>query len=349
MRALVKDRPGPGLTLTEAPVPEPGPHEVRIRVKKAAICGTDMHIWNWDAWAEKTVPVPMITGHEYMGIVDAIGSEVEEVRVGERVSGEGHIPCGHCRNCLSGRAHICARTVGVGVNRPGAFAEYVVIPEANVRELPESVPDDIAAILDPLGNAVHTALAFDLVGEDVLITGAGPIGLMAAAVCRHAGARHIVVTDLNDERLALSLTMGASRGVRADREDLDQVMRDLGMEEGFDVGLEMSGAAAALENMIHAVIAGAKISLLGLFPGKPEVDLNTAIFKGLHFEGIYGRKMYETWHKMLAMLESGLDVSPVISHRLAFADYAEGFAAIAEGRAAKVVLDLEDERAPRSG
>ncbi|MEE8455753.1 MAG: L-threonine 3-dehydrogenase [Limibaculum sp.] len=340
MRALVKAKSAPGLWLQEVPKPEPGPGEVLIKVHMASICGTDMHIWKWDDWARRTVPVPLVVGHEYVGRIEAVGEGVTEVAPGERVSGEGHLPCGHCRNCLSGRAHICAQTKGVGVNHPGAFADYLVIPEANVRPVPDELPDEIGAILDPLGNAVHTALAFDLVGEDVLITGAGPIGLMAAAVCRHAGARHIVVTDLNDERLALAVGMGATRGVRADRENLDDVMRDLGMKEGFDVGLEMSGAAPALDAMIHAVICGAKVALLGLFGEKPEVDLNTAIFKGLTFEGIYGRLMYETWHKMLAMLESGLDVSPVISHRLAFEDFAAGFEAIAAGHACKVVLDL---------
>lgn len=340
MRALVKAKSAPGLWLQEVPKPAPGPGEVLIKVHMASICGTDMHIWKWDDWARRTVPVPLVVGHEYVGRIEAVGADVTEVAPGERVSGEGHLPCGHCRNCLSGRAHICAQTKGVGVNHPGAFADYLVIPEANVRPVPDELPDEIGAILDPLGNAVHTALAFDLVGEDVLITGAGPIGLMAAAVCRHAGARHIVVTDLNDERLALAVGMGATRGVRADRENLDDVMRDLGMKEGFDVGLEMSGAAPALDAMIHAVICGAKVALLGLFGEKPEVDLNTAIFKGITFEGIYGRLMYETWHKMLAMLESGLDVSPVISHRLAFEDFAAGFEAIAEGHACKVVLDL---------
>ena len=340
MRALVKAEAAPGLWMQDVPKPVPGPGDVLIKVHMASICGTDMHIWKWDDWAQKTVPVPLVIGHEYVGAVEAVGADVVEVKPGDRVSGEGHLPCGHCRNCLSGRAHICAKTKGVGVNHPGAFADYLVIPEANVRPVPDEIPDEIGAILDPLGNAVHTALAFDLVGEDVLITGAGPIGLMAAAVCRHAGARFIVVTDLNDERLALAESMGATRGVRADRENLDDVMHDLGMKEGFDVGLEMSGAGPALDMMIHGVICGAKVALLGLFGGKPEVDLNTAIFKGITFEGIYGRKMYETWHKMLAMLESGLDVSPVISHRLPFEDFAQGFEAVAEGHACKVVLDL---------
>jgi threonine 3-dehydrogenase len=340
MRALVKAEAAPGLWLQDVPKPQPGPGDVLIKVHMASICGTDMHIWKWDDWAQKTVPVPLVVGHEFVGRVEAVGADVVEVKPGDRVSGEGHLPCGHCRNCLSGRAHICAKTRGVGVNHPGAFADYLVIPEANVRPVPDEIPEEVAAILDPLGNAVHTALAFDLVGEDVLITGAGPIGLMAAAVCRHAGAHHVVVTDLNDERLALAESMGATRGVRADRESLDDVMRDLGMKEGFDVGLEMSGAGPALDAMIHAVICGAKVALLGLFGKKPEVDLNTAIFKGITFEGIYGRKMYETWHKMLAMLETGLDVSPVISDRLAFEDLAKGFEAVAEGHACKVVLDL---------
>jgi len=340
MRALVKAESAPGLVLQEVPKPESGPGDVLIKVHMAAICGTDMHIWNWDEWARKTVPVPLVTGHEYVGRVAAVGAEVTEVKPGDRVSGEGHLPCGHCRNCLSGRAHICAATRGVGVNRPGAFADYLVIPEANVRPVPDEIPEEVAAILDSLGNAVRTALVFDLVGEDVLITGAGPIGLMAAAVCRHVGARHIVVTDLNDERLALADRMGATKGIRADLEYLGEVMHELGMTEGFDVGLEMSGAAPALDAMIHAVIAGEKIALLGLYPKTPVVDLNTAIFKGLTFEGIYGRKMYETWHKMLAMLESELDVSPVISHRLAFEDFASGFQAISAGEACKVVLDL---------
>lgn len=339
MKALVKARPEPGLQMQQVEPPEPGPGEVRIRVRMASICGTDMHIWNWDDWASRTVPVPLVTGHEYMGEVEAVGEGVRDVRLGARVSGEGHIPCGKCRNCLSGRAHICANTSAVGVTRPGAFADYVVIPAANLRPVPDEIPDEVAAILDPLGNAVHTALAFDLVGEDVLITGAGPIGLMAAAVCRHAGARHIVVTDFNDERLRLAERMGATKGVRADA-DLWEVQRALGMKEGFDVGLEMSGAPPALDTMIGSVICGAKVALLGLFGSKPQVDLNTAIFKGITFSGIYGRKMYETWHKMLAMLETGLDVAPVISHRLPFEDYEKGFEKIAKGDACKVVLKL---------
>jgi len=340
MRALVKAHAEPGIWMQDVAEPEMGPNDVMVRVGRTAICGTDIHIFNWDDWASRTIPVPMTVGHEFVGVIADVGSEVQGFSVGDRVSGEGHVTCGYCRNCRAGRRHLCRNSVGVGVDRPGCFADYLAIPAVNAYRLPDDISDDIAAILDPLGNATHTALSFDLVGEDVLITGAGPIGLMAAAVCRHAGARHIVVTDLNDERLALAVGMGATRGVRADRENLDDVMRDLGMKEGFDVGLEMSGAAPALDAMIHAVICGAKVALLGLFGAKPEVDLNTAIFKGITFEGIYGRLMYETWHKMLAMLESGLDVSPVIPHRLAFEDFAAGFEAIAAGHACKVVLDL---------
>lgn len=341
MRALVKAKDAPGLELHEVDKPEVGPHDVLIKVKKASICGTDMHIWKWDQWAQNTVPVPMVVGHEYMGLIEAIGDEVKDLKVGQRVSGEGHIPCGKCRNCQSGRAHICAETKGIGVNRPGAFADYVAIPEANVRPLPDSVSDEVASILDPLGNAVNTALTFDVSGEDVLITGAGPIGCMAAAVCRHVGARHVIVTDLNDDRLALAKKMGATRGVRADKENLREVMGELGMREGFDIGLEMSGAAPAMDSMIEHMITGGRVALLGLFPGKVEMDLNKAIFKGLTLEGIYGRKMFETWHKMLAMLESGLDVTPVISHHLPFEDFAKGFEAVGRGEANKVILDLD--------
>ncbi|MXU63913.1 L-threonine 3-dehydrogenase [Oceanomicrobium pacificus] len=340
MRALVKQTAGPGLDLVDVAMPEPGPGEVRIRIRKVSICGTDMHIWKWDAWAEATIPVPMVVGHEYAGVIDAVGAGVTGLEPGQRVSGEGHIPCGSCRNCQTGRAHICARTRSIGVNVPGAFADYLVLPAANVRPLPDFVSDDIASILDPLGNAVHTALAFDLTGEDVLITGAGPIGCMAAAVCRHVGARRIVVTDLNDDRLALASRMGASRTVRADREDLRDVMTEIGMREGFDVGLEMSGAAPALDALIEAMITGGNIALLGLFGKRPEVDLNKAIFKGLSMKGIYGRRMFETWHKMYGMLESGLDVAPVISHTLPFERFADGFEAIGSGAANKVVLDL---------
>lgn len=340
MRALVKETAAPGLALREVSAPEPGAGEVRIRVHKVSICGTDLHIYNWDAWAASTVPVPMVIGHEFVGRVEALGPGVEELAIGQRVSGEGHIVCGQCRNCRAGREHLCRTTKGVGVNRPGAFADYLVIPAHNVCPIPDTIPDEQASVLDPLGNAVHTALGFDLVGEDVLITGAGPIGLMAAAVCRHAGARHVVVTDLNPDRLSLATEMGASRGVVAGSESLTDVMRELGMLEGFDVGLEMSGAGPALSEMIGAMNHGGQIGLLGIFKGPVPVDLNRAIFKGLRFKCIYGREMFDTWHKALAMLESGLDITPVLTHSFAFEDYEHGFSALNEGRASKVVLDL---------
>ncbi len=342
MKALVKAHDEAGLWQQEVPKPQAGRGEVLIKINKVAICGTDVHIWKWDDWARKHVPVPMIVGHEYAGVIAEIGEAVTSLFVGQRVSGEGHIPCGGCRNCLSGRSHICAATVGVGVNHPGAFAEYLVIPEANVRPLPNAVSDEIGAILDPLGNAVHTALAFDVSGEDVLISGAGPIGCMAAAVCRHVGARRIVVTDLSDERLALAASMGATTTVRIDQTNLADVMKGLGLREGFDIGLEMSGASSALDSMIDTLITGGKIALLGLYPEPPKVDLNSMIFKGLSMKGIYGREMYDTWHKMLAMLETGLDVTPVISHRLAIDDFEEGFDALLSGEANKVVLTVSE-------
>jgi threonine 3-dehydrogenase len=341
MRALVKREPAPGLWLEDVAKPAPGAHEVLIRVTHAAICGTDLHIHEWDDWAASTVPVPMTIGHEYVGVVEDVGAEVEGVEAGMRVSGEGHLVCGHCRNCRAGREHLCRQTQGVGVQRPGAFADYLVIPEHNVCPVPDGIPDEIAAILDPLGNAVHTALSFDLVGEDVLITGAGPIGLMAAAIARHVGVRHVVVTDVNDERLALAGQMGASRAVNPQRERLADVARELGMKEGFDVGLEMSGSIAALTDMIEALNHGARIGLLGVYPGPVEVPMNRVIFKALELKGIYGREMFDTWHKMFSMLQSGLDVHPVITHRFAFEDFERGFAALREGKASKVILDLD--------
>jgi threonine 3-dehydrogenase len=320
--------------------PEIGPNDVLIRVKNAAICGTDLHIYNWDKWARKTIPVPMVVGHEYVGVVEEIGRDVTSLSVGERVSGEGHIVCGICRNCRAGRGHLCRNTLGVGVNRPGAFAEFVCIPAVNAYPIPDGIPDEIAAILDPLGNAVHTALSFDLIGEDVLITGAGPIGLMAVAVCRHVGARNVVITDVNDYRLSLAATMGATRPVRADKESLSDVMADLGMHEGFDVGLEMSGNPKALRDMIGAMNNGGKLALLGILSEEAAIDWNEIIFKGLTLKGIYGREMYETWYKMLAMLQSGLDVTPVITHHLPMAEFEKGFAALNAGQACKVVLDV---------
>jgi threonine 3-dehydrogenase len=340
MKALVKAHSEPGLWLQEVDKPEPGPEDVLIRVNKVAICGTDLHIYNWDEWAQKNVPVPNIVGHEYIGIVEEIGSLVNEVAVGDRVSGEGHIMCGVCRNCRAGRGHLCRDTRGVGVNRAGAFADYVCIPAQNAYLIPDEISDEIASLLDPLGNAVHTALSFDLVGEDVLITGAGPIGAMATAVARHVGARHIVVTDINAGRLELAKKLGATRCVMAGQEDLHDVMDELGMHEGFDVGLEMSGNANALSDLINTINHGGKIALLGIFPKAPQIDLNQAIFKGLSLKGIYGREMFETWHKMIAMLGSGLDISPVITDQINFEDFEKGFARLNAGEACKVVMNL---------
>ncbi|MBS1269799.1 MAG: L-threonine 3-dehydrogenase [Gammaproteobacteria bacterium] len=342
MKALVKKEAVPGLWLEQVDEPVPDPNDVLIRVDKAAICGTDLHIYNWDKWARSAIPVPMVVGHEYVGVVEQVGSAIKTVVPGQRVSGEGHIMCGVCRNCRGGRGHLCRDTRGVGVNRPGAFAEYVCIPAVNAYPIPDDIPDDIAALLDPLGNAVHTALSFDLVGEDVLITGAGPIGVMAAAVARHVGARHIVVTDINDARLALAARMGAGRAVRADRTDLKDVMRELEMQEGFDVGLEMSGSPSALADQVRAAMHGGNLALLGLYTDPLRIDLNEAIFKGLTIKGIYGRKMFETWHKSVAMLNSGLNVGEVITHRLPFEDYEKGFQALNAGKACKIILDLHE-------
>ncbi len=344
MRALVKQKAAPGLTLEEVPVPEVGPGDVRIKITKTAICGTDIHIFNWDAWAASTIPYPMTVGHEFVGVVEALGDSVNEFSIGQRVCGEGHVVCGSCRNCRAGRKHYCPNTKGVGVNRPGAFADYLVIPADNVYPIPDSIPDDFAALLDPYGNAVHTALKFDLTGEDVLISGAGPIGLMSAAICRHVGARHIVITDLNENRLALAEKMGATRGFKVGTNNMQDLMSELGMKEGFDVGLEMSGAPSALDQMIDAMNNGGQIALLGLFANKVSVDLNKAIFKSLRFTTIYGREMFDTWHKGLAMLESGIDISPVITHVFDFEDFNEGFTALNNGEAIKVLLNHDSGR-----
>ena len=340
MKALVKAQDKPGLWLQQVEKPVPGPEDVLIKVNKVAICGTDLHIYNWDEWAQKNVPVPNIVGHEYIGVVEEIGELVNSVSVGDRVSGEGHIMCGICRNCRAGRGHLCRDTKGVGVNRAGAFADYVSIPAENAYQIPDDISDEIAALLDPLGNAVHTALSFDLVGEDVLITGAGPIGAMATAVARHVGARHIVVTDINEHRLKLAKQLGATRCVVAGQENLHDVMDELGMHEGFDVGLEMSGNASALSDLINTINHGGKIALLGIFPKAPEIDLNQAIFKGLSLKGIYGREMFETWHKMIAMLSSGLDISSVITDEILFEDFETGFARLNAGEACKVIMSL---------
>lgn len=339
MRALVKTERAPGLEMREVPVPEIGPNDVLIRIHKSAICGTDMHIWNWDAWAQKTIPVPMHVGHEYVGIIEAVGGEVEGYRVGDRVSGEGHIVCGHCRNCRAGKRHLCPNTVGVGVNRPGSFAEYLCIPAFNLFKVPPGIPDDVASIFDPYGNAIHTALSFDMVGEDVLITGAGPCGIMAAAIARHVGARFVVVTDVNDYRLELARRMGATHAVNPTQRDLRDVMKELGMTEGFDVGLEMSGNASAFRSMIDVMVNGGRIALLGIFPSEVAIDWGKVIFKGLFLKGIYGREMFETWYKMANMLQAGLDIGPVITHRFPIGEFRKGFEIMASGQSGKVVLD----------
>lgn len=339
MKALVKAKAEPGIWLEDVPEPEVGPNDVLIQVNKTSICGTDLHIVAWDEWASTTIPVPMVVGHEYMGVVVEAGTEVEGISIGQRVSGEGHIVCGRCRNCQAGRRHLCIRTQGVGVNRPGAFAQYVSIPGSNVQPIPDDISDDIGTILDPLGNAVHTALNFDLVGEDVLITGSGPIGMMAIAITRHVGARYIVVTDVNDYRLAIAETMGADAQLNMARDSLADTMASLGMLEGFDVGLEMSGHPDALHDMISTMNNGGKIALLGIPPTQAPIDWNDIVFKGLTLQGIYGRRMFETWYKMLAMLQTGLDVSAVITHRFAADDYEEAFEVMRNGQCGKVILD----------
>ncbi len=342
MKSLAKIKSEPGIWMQDNPKPAIGPNDVLIKIKKSAICGTDLHIYKWDAWAAKTIPVPMVVGHEYIGTIAELGSEVKHLKIGQRVSGEGHIVCGHCRNCRAGKRHLCPNTKGVGVNRPGSFAEYLSLPVDNVFPIPDDIPDDIAAIFDPFGNAVHTALSFDLVGEDVLITGAGPIGIMAVAICKHVGARHVVITDVNPYRLALAEKMGATRAVDVSKENLSDVMKELGMKEGFDVGLEMSGIESAFQQMINNMMNGGKIALLGIpAGGKMDIDWNQVIFKGLIIKGIYGREMYETWYKMTAMIQSGLDISPVITHRLKIDDYIEGFEAMKSGQCGKVILDWE--------
>jgi len=320
-------------------VPEPGPNDVLIRVVKSAICGTDVHIWNWDDFAAKTVPVPMVVGHEFCGVIAERGSAATRYALGQRVSGEGHIVCGVCRNCRAGRRHLCRNTVGVGVHRPGSFAEYLCIPEANVVAIPDDIPDEIAAIFDPFGNAVHTALSFDMIGEDVLVTGAGPIGIMAAMVAERSGARKVVITDINPARLALARSVGLRHVVDAGAEPLRDVMARIGMTEGFDVGLEMSGAATAFRDMIATMNNGGKIAILGIAPAAFEIDWNAVIFKMLTLKGIYGREMFETWYKMIAFVQSGLDLAPLITHRLPIADFEAGFAAMRAGRSGKVVLD----------
>jgi threonine 3-dehydrogenase len=341
MKALAKLTPSVGLTLTTVDKPEVGPNDVLIKIKKTAICGTDIHIWKWDEWAQKTIPVPMHVGHEYVGVIAEMGQEVRGFKIGDRVSGEGHITCGFCRNCRAGRRHLCRNTVGVGVNRAGAFAEYLSIPAVNAFKIPDDISDDLAAIFDPFGNATHTALSFNLVGEDVLITGAGPIGIMAVAIARHVGARHVVITDVNDHRLELARKMGATRAVNVSRENLADVMAELHMTEGFDVGLEMSGVPSAFTSMLEHMNHGGKIALLGIPPSNTAIDWNQVIFKGLEIKGIYGREMFETWYKMVAMLQSGLDLSPIITHHYPVQDFKTGFETMLSGKSGKVILDWD--------
>ena len=339
MKALIKERAEPGITMGELPVPTIGPNDVLIQIRKTAICGTDMHIFNWDPWAQRTIHVPMAIGHEYCGTIIEMGSEVRGFAVGDRVSGEGHITCGHCRNCRAGRRHLCRNTVGVGVNRQGCFAEYLSLPAVNAFKLPDSISDDVASVLDPFGNAVHTALAFNMVGEDVLIAGAGPIGIMAVAVARFVGARHVVITDVNDYRLGLAEQMGATRVVNVTRESLDETMSGLSMQEGFDVGLEMSGNPLALREMLRTMHHGGSIAMLGIPPDETAIDWTQVIFKGLTIKGIYGREMFETWYKMASLLQSGLSIAPVITHHFPVADYLDGFDTMGSGRSGKVILD----------
>ncbi len=341
MKSLAKTQNTQGIWMTESDIPKCGHNDVLIKIKKTAICGTDMHIYHWDEWAQKTIPVPMTVGHEFVGEIAEIGPEVSGFNLGDRVSGEGHITCGHCRNCRAGRRHLCRETVGVGVNRTGAFAEYLVIPASNAFKIPDGVSDDMAAILDPFGNAVHTALSFDLVGEDVLITGAGPIGAMAAAICRHVGARNVVITDVNDYRLSLAKELGATRTVNVSKESLSDVMQDLGMTEGFDVGLEMSGNGQAFSSMLEVLNHGGNIAMLGIPSKDTVIDWNQVIFKGLNIKGIYGREMFETWYKMVAMLQSGLDISPIITHHYDINDFQAGFDAMASGKSGKIILDWQ--------
>ncbi len=338
MQALVKRHAQPGLWLEEVPIPSIGINDVLIKVLRTGICGTDVHIYKWDAWAQKTIPVPMVVGHEFVGQIVEVGSNVHDFHVGEIVSGEGHVVCGHCRNCLAGRRHLCKDTKGVGVNRPGAFAEYLSLPQTNVWVHDTHIPRDVQSIFDPFGNAVHTALSFDLLGEDVLITGAGPIGIMAVAIAKHAGARYVVITDVNPYRLELATKMGATRAVDVRSQTLTDVQAELGMKEGFDVGLEMSGNPTAFRDMLAAMCHGGKIAMLGIPEKEMSIDWNLVVFNMLTIKGIYGREMYETWYKMTVMLQSGLDISPVITHRYGYRDFQKGFDAMLSGQSGKVVL-----------
>ena len=339
MKALVKSRSEAGLWLEDIPEPATGPNDVLIRVHKTGICGTDLHIWKWDAWAQKTIPVPMAVGHEFVGEIVSVGANVRDFFAGQTVSAEGHVICGHCRNCLAGRRHLCAHSVGIGVNRPGAFAEFISVPQTNVWVHSPGIDPDVASIFDPFGNAVHTALSFDLLGEDVLVTGAGPIGIMGAAVARHAGARYVVITDVNPTRLELARKMGVTLAVNPKEKTLKEVQKDLGMTEGFDVGLEMSGNPGAFRDMIANMAHGGKIAMLGIPGEEMSIDWNAVIFSMLTIKGIYGREMYETWYKMTVMLQSGLDIRPVITHRFHYTEFRMAFETALSGQSGKVILD----------
>lgn len=342
MRALAKLEAKPGLwALDDAPIPKIDDYDVLIKVKKSAICGTDLHIYNWDAWSQKTIPVPMIVGHEYVGEIVEIGPRVKGFKVGERVSGEGHIVCGRCRNCRAGQRHLCKFTQGIGVQIQGSFAEYVKMPADNVISVPSDISDDVASIFDPLGNAVHTALSFEMIGEDVLITGAGPIGLMAIPICRHVGARNIVITDVNPYRLKLAKQMGATRTVDVTQEKIEDVMNELNMTEGFDINLEMSGHENAIDDMLHTMNSGGRVALLGIPAKDIAINLHHVIFKGITMKGIYGREMYETWYKMIAMLQGGLDISKVITHQFDISEYEKGFEVMNSGQCGKVILNWD--------
>ncbi len=339
MKALVKKYSKPGLWMDEVDVPVVGIDDVLIKIHKTAICGTDIHIYNWDEWAQKTIPVPMVVGHEYVGTIAALGTNVKGFEIGELVSGEGHIVCGHCRNCRAGRRHLCMNTQGVGVNRTGAFAEYLAIPASNVWRCDPAIPEDVLACFDPFGNAVHTTLTYDLVGEDVLITGAGPIGIMAVAIARHAGARHVVITDVNPYRLSLAKKMGATRAVNIQEEKLTDVVKSLKMTEGFDVGLEMSGNVHAFKDMIEHMVHGGKIALLGILPNGTGIDWDKVVFNSLNIKGIYGREMFETWYQMTVLLQSGLKLDPVITHRFPVKDFEKGFELMKSGQSGKIILN----------
>ena len=339
MKSLVKTKREVGIWMEDVPEPSMGHNDVRIEIHKTAICGTDVHIYNWDQWAQDTIPTPMTIGHEFMGEIVELGTEVRGMEIGDRVSGEGHITCGHCRNCRAGRRHLCRNTVGVGVDRPGCFAEYLVIPASNVFKLPSDISADMASILDPFGNAAHTALTYNMVGEDVLITGAGPIGGMAVGITRHVGPRHVVVTDINDYRHELASKLGATRAVNVTNTSLESVMQELDMQEGFDIGLEMSGNQQAFRSMLQTMNHGGRIAILGIMPDEASIDWKWVVFKGLELKGIYGREMFETWYKMAAMLQSGLDISPIITHHFPIDDFQQGFDIMCSGNSGKVILD----------